>query len=406
MRFVLTSLRKDLARWRRDWPAVVIWVAIPLMIGGLITAMMDGNVRPQGVLLLVDEDESFLSELIVGAYTAGELGEMITVEKTGHEEGFARVNDGEASGLLVIPEGFADAFLESQPVTLTLRTNPAQTILPGIIQNVTEVLLDAGFYAHQLFGDEIGAITSMTEEPSDAQVAALALAIRHKIDSVAPRLFPPLIDIEIVAPPAEEPSTSLALLFMPGIVMMAVIFSANGLSNDFWQERELGTLRRLVCAPADLIGFTVGKALASAVVIGFVAGLTLALAFAYHGIPWSELPSSLVWITLSGVAFFAGFSTLQMLFSTRKAAGIFSTALVFPLLMAGGSFFPLAVMPGWMAAIGRASPNGAVAERLTAEITTAGAWSISPVSWSAVIALTIVGLAICTWRLRAGFARQ
>jgi ABC-type multidrug transport system permease subunit len=79
--------------------------------------------------------------------------------------------------------------------------------------------------------------------------------------------------------------------------------------------------------------------------------------------------------------------------------------LVFPLLMAGGSFFPLAVLPGWIAAIGRVAPNGFMADRLTTEITASSAWSIDAMSWATVILAATVGLSICAWRLRAGFAR-
>ena len=32
--------------------------------------------------------------------------------------------------------------------------------------------------------------------------------------------------------------------------------------------------------------------------------------------------------------------------------------VVFPLMMLGGSFFPFDLMPAWMAAIGRWTPNG------------------------------------------------
>jgi ABC-type Na+ efflux pump permease subunit len=405
MSFALTSFRKDIARWRQDYLATLIWVSIPLIIGGLITALMGNDVKPRGTLLLVDQDQTFLSELIVGAYSFGELGELITVEETSYDEGLARVNDGEVSGLLVIPQGFAEAFLESTPVTLTLRTNPSQTILPGIIQNVTEILLDGGFYAHQLFSDEIEKLTSFSETPSDVQVAALSVAIQNKIESVAPKLFPPVIEIKIVEPPPQEPSPPLALLFMPGIILMAVVFSANGLASDFWREREQGTLRRLVFSPARLAEFLAGKSLAAALVIGVVGGFTLVIGFLYHGISWSRLPSSLVWIAISGVALFAWFAALQMLFSNQKTAGVISTMLVFPLLMAGGSFFPLAVMPGWIAAIGRASPNGFMADRLTSEITATSAWSIDPASWAVVIIGALAGLAICGWRLRAGFAR-
>jgi len=405
MSFALTSFKKDIARWRQDYMATLIWISIPLMIGGLITILMGSNVTPHGVMLLVDEDETFLSELIVGAYSAGELGELISVEKTTFDDGLERVNDGEASGLLVIPKGFSDAFLESTPVTLTLRTNPSQTILPGIITNVTEILLDAGFYVHQLFGDEIETFTGMTENPGDAQVAAIAVAIQNKMESVAPKLFPPVINIEIVEPPPAEPSPPLALLFMPGIIMMAVMFSANGLASDYWRERSQGTLRRLVFAPAQLGQFVAGKALAAAAIIGLVGGLTLVLGFLYHGVSWTKLPSSLIWISVSGVALFAWFSVLQMLFSTQKAANVISSALLFPLLMAGGSFFPMAVMPGWIAAIGRASPNGFVADRLTTEVTAASAWTIDLNSWLIMIGAGVVGLSICVWRLRTGFAR-
>lgn len=405
MSFALTSFKKDIARWRQDYMATLIWLAIPLLTGGLITTLMGSDVKPHGTLLLVDEDQTFLSELIVGAYSAGELGELISVEKTDFDEGFERVNDGEASGLLVIPEGFAQAFLESKPVTLTLRTNPSQTILPGIITNVTEILLDAGFYAHQLFGDEIETFTSMTDDPSDAQVAAIAVAIQNKMESVAPKLFPPVIEIEIIEPPPQEPRPPLVLLFMPGIILMAVVFSANGLAGDFWREREQGTLRRLVFTPARMGEFLVGKALAAAVIVGFVGGFTLVLGFLYHGISFAKLPSSLVWIALSGIALFAWFGALQMLFSNQKTASIVSMMLVFPLLMAGGSFFPLAVLPGWIAAIGRIAPNGFMAHNLTLEITAADPWSISLLSWLTLVAATAIGLSICGWRLRAGFAR-
>jgi len=406
MGFAFNSFRKDLARWRQDVMAILIWIAIPLMIGGLITALMSGQgVRPHGVLLMVDQDESFLSELIAGAYSAGELGELISVEKTTLDAGMTRVNAGDASGLLIIPKGFGAAFLDAEPVTLTLKTNPSQTILPGIITDVTEILLDAGFYAHQLFGDQINAIQSMGDNPSDAVVAAMAIALQNKIGAVAPQLFPPVIEIEIVEPPAEEPGVPLALLFFPGIILMSVMFAANGVAGDYWREREQGTLRRLVFAPGRLGGFVAGKALAAAVIIGMVGGLTLLIGFLYHGISWSKLPSSLVWIALSGVALFSWFAALQMLFSSQKTASIISSMLLFPLLMVGGSFFPLAVLPGWIAAIGRASPNGFVADRLTSEITQAGSWVIDFNSWLIVLFAAVLGLSICAWRLRSGFAR-
>lgn len=410
MSFLASTLKKDLARWRQDFASVLIWLSIPLLIGGLITALMDGGggAKPRGILLIADQDESFISGFVAGAYSQGELGELISVEKVTVEDGAARINAGEASGFLVIPEGFGDAMLQSEPVTLNLKTNPAQTILPGIITNVTEVLLDAGFYIHQLFGDEIAAIKDSIDDdvtPDDVFIAATSVTIQNKIESVAPHLFPPSIDIQVVEPPAEEPDVPFALLYLPGIILMSVMFSANGLAGDYWAERQQGTLRRLVIAPGQLTGFVAGKALAAGIVIAIIGGVTLVIGFLYHGVPWSRFPTSLVWIAVSGIALFAWFAALQMLASSQRTASVLSSAFLFPFLMAGGSFFPFAALPDWIAAIGRLTPNGFMADRLTTAITAGAARAIDGESWLTVAAIAVTGLVVSAWRLQAGFAR-
>lgn len=410
MSFLLASFRKDLSRWWQDPVAILLWLGIPFLVGGLITSLASGGdgTGPSGVLLIHDQDESLLSGLIAGAYSQGQLAELISVEQVTLAEGTERIDAGEASGFLIIPEGFTAAFLDDQPVTLTLKTNPAQIILPGIIEDVTEILLDLGFYAQALFGPEIDQIQNANDAAEfDASLAAdIAVQIQAKVDTLSPIVFPPAFDVEIVEPPPSEPRPNIALLFLPGIVLMAILFSAQGLSADYWKERETGTLRRLVSTPGLLSRFVYGKALAAALVVGMLGGITLGVGFLYHDVAWNKFIPSLIWVTVSGVGLFAWFAALQMLFPSRKAANLLTTILLFPLLMMGGSFFPLDVLPEWIAAIGRVSPNGFVVDRLTHELRSATAWSFTGKSWAIAIAMTISGLAICTWRLQSGFAKR
>ena len=414
MPFLLSTIVKDLARWRQDKSAILMWIGIPLLVGGLITSLIDGDGggQPSGLLLIADQDKSFISGLVAGAYSQGELGEMITVEKVSPADGRERIDAGEASGLLLIPEGFGDALLDSNPITLELKTNPSQTILPGIITEVTEVLLDAGFYANRMFAEEIRLIqesTSGEQAPESAVVAAIAVAFNERIESAAPLLFPPAIDLTIAEPPAETPGVSLALLFMPGIILMAVMFAASSLAEDYWAEREAGTLRRLVFAPGRLLAFVAGKALAATVLVTVLAAIVLLIGFAYHGISWESLPLSIAWIALSGLALYAWFGVMHLLLPSRRTASLVSSMVTFPLLMAGGSFFPLAALPDWIASIGRLTPNGFVADRLTTEITSAnattGVTSIDPLSWLVLAVMAGAGLLLNLWRLNAGFAR-
>jgi len=407
--FLFASVRKDLARWSQDKTAFLIWLGIPFLMGGLITAMIDGgNGSPTAVLLVADQDNSLLSGLVIGAYSQGQLGDLIVVEQVSVEEGEARIDDGAASGFLTIPPGFQDAFLKETPVTLTLKTNPAQTILPGIIEDVTEILLDLGFYAQRLLGSEIQQIQNFDSSslPDDVFVAGISVDIQSKINKVAPKLSPPLLDVVIVEPPPAEPQPDMTLLFLPGIILMAVLFSSNSLAADYWQEREKGTLRRLVSAPGVLLGFVVGKAVAALAVIGLIVAITLLVGFAYHDVAWNKFVPSLLWVSFGGVGLFAWFAALQMLFPNNKAANLFTTILLFPLMMAGGSFFPLEALPDWIAGIGRLSPNGFIVDRLSGELSAASAWSIDARSWLTLFAMTLSGLAISTWRLRSGFARK
>jgi ABC-type multidrug transport system permease subunit len=76
------------------------------------------------------------------------------------------------------------------------------------------------------------------------------------------------------------------------------------------------------------------------------------------------------------------------------------------MMMIGGSFFPLAALPDWLAAIGRRSPNGFVVDRLGTEFAAAGAWTFDAQSWVILVAVSAVGLALCSWRLTTGFARR
>jgi len=410
MSFLLASFRKDLSRWRQDGMAVVFWLGIPLTIGGLMTAMADsgGGSSPTAVLLIHDQDDSLLSGAIAAAYSQGQLSQLIAVEQVSLEQGTERINAGEASGFLIIPEGFTAAFLNEDPVTLTLETNPSQTILPGIIQDVTEILLDLGFYAQALFGPEIDRIQNADAEtvPDDVLAAELAVQFQSKIGTVSPHLLPPAFDVQIVEPPPSAPRPDIALLFLPGIVLMALLFSAQSMSADYWKERDTGALRRLVSTPEALSGFVYGKALAAAVTIALLGGITLTLGFLYHEIAWTKFIPAMLWITVSGVGLFAWFAALQMLFPNQRSANLVTSILLFPLLMMGGSFFPLDVLPEWIAAIGRLSPNGFVVDRLTLELTSPNAWTFDGKSWAVMLTMTISGLGVCTWRLQTGFARR
>ena len=134
--------------------------------------------------------------------------------------------------------------------------------------------------------------------------------------------------------------------------------------------------------------------------------ITLIIGFAYHGVAWSKFLPSLLWVSLGGVGLFSWFAVLQMLFACERAANVVGTVLLFPLMMIGGSFFPLAALPGWIGNIGRLAPNGFIVDRLSGELTAPAAWSIDATSWLTLLGVTVLGLALSAWRVQSGFGRR
>jgi ABC-type multidrug transport system permease subunit len=62
-------------------------------------------------------------------------------------------------------------------------------------------------------------------------------------------------------------------------------------------------------------------------------------------------------------------SLIQVLAPSKKAGGMISTLIMFPLLMVGGSFFPTETMPKFIASIAQYTPNGRVVEPLKGYLT-------------------------------------
>src|SRR5215475_13577939 len=151
MRFAWIAAVKDWARWRRDPLALLTAVGIPLVLVTLITWVFGGrDAVPQGRLLVADEDQTFFSQILKGAFSREPISKMIAVESIDRENGLRRMERGEASALLVVPKGFQNTYFRNQPVQLRLVTNPAQRILPNIIEETLSMLVDAGFYLQEL----------------------------------------------------------------------------------------------------------------------------------------------------------------------------------------------------------------------------------------------------------------
>jgi len=286
---------------------------------------------------------------------------VLETEAVSAAEGRARMDAGRATALLRIPKGFGDSLVTGASITFPLVTNPAQSILPGIVEEVVGTVAEAGFYVQRLLAPafpDVGGAMAQGRGPTDAEVSRVSVAINGIMRRGGRYLSPPALKLEVERVGSNRPQGGWAMLFFPGILFMSLIFMSQGVSTDVWQEVEAGTLRRVVATPRPLAAFVAGKLLAGGVLMAGVTLIGLGLGVVAFGLSPARVPAALLWSAFSGLAFTAALMVLQLAASSARTANVVTSMVVFPLLMMGGSFFPLETMPGWLASIGRITPNG------------------------------------------------
>ena len=412
-RFIAATALKDVRRQLADPVGLLTWMGLPLAIGGLIVLVSgDGGSSPRGRLLVADEDESFLSGLIGGA-VQGPAAELFDVTPVDVDEGRRLMDTGDASALIILPPGLQEAVLGEGTAEIRLVTNPAQRILPGLIEEALEIAVELAFYGERLLG---GPARRILDGPPDGgdffsndTVAELSTAINTRLRELGNTLSPPVLTVEVVEPPdagesdAPQGIAAIGMILLPGMIFMSILFTAQGMSGDVWDEKRLGTLRRAASAPPPMAAFLAGKLLAGGSLVGLVAAVGVALGMALLGLPPLYAPLAVVWIAFAGAVMLSYFVLLQLLASGQQAGGMLSNLVLFPIMMLGGSFFPFEAMPEWMAAIGRWTPNGLAVVRLKEIV--AG----QPDAAGLFAAALVIGLpaaaafALSVRRLRGGF---
>jgi ABC-type multidrug transport system permease subunit len=405
MRLILLCARKDLRRMLRDPIGLVTWIGIPLLIGLVMVALFGrGEPKPQGLLLIADQDDTFVSSFLARAYTQGKLGEMITVNNVKLAEGRKRIGAGDGSALLIIPKGFTNALLRNEPIKLELVTNPSQAILPEMLREVTEILIDGAWYLHQFIGDDLHRFADMQGSPPDALIGEFSIKIRRLFDSVGRYVNPPAIEVasEVVE---QNPGSqvNVAQLMFPSMIYMSALFLAFGYSGDIWKERMQGTLRRFAMSPGSPRHFLAGKLVAVGVVYAVLAAVALLTASLLLGMPVRNVGLVVLWIPATGGGIYLMMVVLSTLASTPRAASVLTNFAVMTLAMMGGAFFPFEVMPGFLSRIGKLTPNGWALLRLKEMLGgQAGAASIA-VAFAATAVVGTLLFVLASRRLRRGF---
>jgi ABC-2 type transport system permease protein len=153
------------------------------------------------------------------------------------------------------------------------------------------------------------------------------------------------------------PGVSYIQYMYPGVVGMAVMFTAMFSAMSIVWDRELGFLREILVAPIDRSAVAIGKALGGASQ-AMVQGIIMLIFAPIVGVKLSVV-SVLELIPLLFVLAFALTSLGVALASRMKSMQGFQMVMnlvMMPMFFLSGSLFPLKGLPGWMTVLTRVDP--------------------------------------------------
>lgn len=354
---------KDLLKARRKPVAYLINIAVPLLMTGIIGFIFqpsgDGG-QGLGVMKMavVDEDQSIVGEFLAGAVNNEEMRENLDLRFLGREAAMASLLDNDIAAILILPEGFSDAYLRGAEVPpLRLIKNPAQRYHPAVLEELMGVVVESANGLYRVAGEDLRDWREVIEEegvPDMNRIAGLLLRLGDRFERAGGLLFPPLIQYETVAPADGEGGDdagggiNLFAYILPGFVGLFMFFLADNVVRDIFREELAKTLERYRTFHASLLPFMASKALVSLLVVTIAMYITIGLGVVVFGIQLQNMGTLLLYVTVYSF-FVTGFITfLNALSGTEKRADTLNPILVFAIAFLGGNMVPVQQLPGFI----------------------------------------------------------
>lgn len=378
MRAILAITRNDLFIYLQDRSNLVFLSIMPMIFVFVIgTVFAGGGTNTIVRMDVLDNDDSAASATLVAALAEanpqvvvcpaameaaaeGEnpcsLDTTATLDRTLANE---RLQNGTTFATLTIPDGYEDALLAGEAVSLTFRSDPSLSAPDIALNTVQSVITRVGgsTVAARLATEKATALVQLDDNTQDAFFAA-----RYAEAEAAWGPPPPVtVTVEVALAIVEEEASQggFAGGFSQGATGMAAMYAminVVGLAATLLQERQDGTLPRLLVMPITRSQILAGKFLRGyglgllqfGILLGF--GAVLGVNFGSN-IPAVLLISLTYVLTVSAMAIF-----MATIARTPDQANGFALLASMTLAPLGGAWWPLEIVPEFMRIIGHISP--------------------------------------------------
>ena|GEM_PF-410606 len=337
--------RKDIVQRLRDRSVYIMGIVGPLVLVLIMSATVGAADDVSAFEFAVaDGDggevaaafEALLADLVAdGSVELTDAADRVALDRL--------VDDGDVAAGFFIAHGFSAAVVAGGPAELTIVGDPGSPIAVDVAQAIADS-----------FVEELDYVAVATAAVLDVEGAGVDVQRVGELAAAAVALEAPITVIPVETEGrgrdmASYYSVSLSVLFLFFTVQFGVL--------SLMEEREVGTLSRILAAPVRPVAVVLGK-MASALVIGLVTMVVLVVATALIiGAEWGD-PFAVGVLILAGVTVAIALSILVAAAArTSEQAGAYATMAAMVLGLLGGVFFPIGDAPGFLEAFSYASPH-------------------------------------------------
>ncbi|MBE9472145.1 MAG: ABC transporter permease [Chloroflexi bacterium] len=406
---------KEIQLISKDRGSLAVLFLLPLLFGSLyggINLKMAGNGDDPTILLdvcLVNEDAGIFGVEVAKALKGIDELQIETFDSVTDAE--QRVADGEATAAILIPADFTQKINAYTPTAIKVIVDPAQPESASIVTGImNQVVAEVTIWGEVQYGirtilDESGVLADASAEVRHGVEAQNLGVIMTRLNEMRRNPAIVVTSEDLEGAKIEGGITIFFALMFPGLTVMFVFFTVGMSGASLLNEREAGTLRRLLAAPIPRGAIIAGKMLAYMLLVCLQVVVLFGVANILFDMPLGKSPVALVLLTLVLALVATALGMLVAALSgTAQQADNIGTVLGFVLAGIGGciamSQTPLTRAEGFMGVLSNLTPHGHALEgyyRLMAENATFV--QILP-EIGILLAMGVVFFLIARWRFR------
>jgi ABC-2 type transport system permease protein len=340
---------KDLRTRFRDRSALIIGILVPLGLAFIFSSIFGGISGNSKAISLgvANLDQGALARQFVGQVlgSVGRSGLIAIHQEATAAVARARVASGALDAVIIIPAGFSARVEADRPASMQVIGNVdapisaevARSIADGFAADLNRVRLSVA--AVLAGGRNPGTFTSAQTQALGARAAATDAPVAVQ-------------DVSATTKELDEKS-----FFAAGMAVFFLFFTVQFGVTSLLEERNDGTLSRLLAAPIPRASILGGKLLTS-FLLGVISMLVLVVATSLlFGASWGNPAGVAVLIVAAILAATGIMALIATLARSSEQASNWQSVVAVILGLLGGTFFPIAQSPGIFSRLTFAAPQ-------------------------------------------------